>query len=335
MSWTILATARAFWVSGQDAQRQLEETGCKVIHSPRPGPFPTEELIPMLEGCDAVVAASEPYNAEVFAACPQLKVVSRCGVGTDSVDMKAAAEAGVIATNTPGAMTQAVADFTLALMLAAARRLPEADALMRAGGWQELRGSGVSGKTLGLIGTGRIGSAVAERAIGFRMRILAYDPVVSSVGIPGVEFVDLETLLQESDFVSLHCPATPETTGMMNKERLEKMKPSAFLINTGRGALINETDLLQALHLETIAGAALDVYQQEPLPADHPLRSAPRTVLTPHNAFNALESTQEMSRQSALNILDLMQGRIPANVCNPNVWNSPHLRISKPGADHA
>jgi D-3-phosphoglycerate dehydrogenase len=332
MAWKVLTSARAFWVSGQAAQAALEAAGCEVVPSPRPGPFSAEELIPMLQGCDTVIASSEPYNARVFAACPQLKLVARCGVGTDAVDMKAAAEAGVVVTNTPGAMTEAVADYTFALMLGISRRLPESDALMRSGGWDEFRGVLVYGKTLGLVGVGRIGQAVAQRAKGFAMRILAYDPILqaSGKGDPAIEFVSLDELLAQSDYVSAHAPSTPETVQMFNADRFAKMKPTAYFINTARGALVDEAALLAALQSGTIAGAGIDVYTKEPCPPDNPLRHAPNCVLTPHNAFNALEATIEMSRQSGQSILDLMQGRLPDNICNPAVWDSPNLRVPKP-----
>jgi len=327
MKWKVLVTARAFWVSGQEAEAALREAGCEVVRSSRAGPLTEDELIEALDGCHGVIGSSDAYTGRVFAACPDLQIVARCGVGTDSVDMRAAADAGIVATNTPGAMSEAVADFTFALMLCIARRLHEGHALMINGGWNEFPGSGIYDKTLGLVGVGRIGRAVAERSKGFRMRVLAFDPALSREGIPGVEFTDLDTLLRESDYVSLHVPATPETTRMIDASKLKLMKSTAFLINTSRGALINDGDLIAALEEGSIAGAALDVYAKEPLPADHPLRRAPRCLLQPHNAFNSLESTKEMSRQSAVTIIDLVQGRRPDNVCNPAVWDSPNLRV--------
>ena len=327
MTWRVLVTARAFWVSGEEAEAALKAEGCEVVRSSRAGPLPEEDLIREMQGCQAVIASSDPYNARVFAGCPDLKVVVRCGVGTDSVDMNAAAAAGVIAANTPGAMSEAVADFAFGMMLCLARRLHEGDALMRSGAWNELPGSGVYDKTLGLVGVGRIGRAVAARSKGFRMRVLAHDPALAAVGAEGIEFTDLETLLRESDYISVHAPATPETAGMFDTAKFRRMKPTAFFINTARGALVNEPDLIAALENKTIAGAALDVYSKEPLPADHPLRSAPRCLLQPHNAFNSLESTKEMSRQSALPIIDLLHGRRPENVCNPAVWDAHNLRI--------
>lgn len=326
MGWRVLVTARAFWVSGQAAEAALQDAGCEVVRSSRAGPLTEEELISALQGCQAVIGSSDPYTARVFAACPDLRIVARCGVGTDSVDMRGAAEAGVVATNTPGAMSEAVADFAFGMMLCIARRLHEGDALMRSGGWDEFRGSGVYGKTLGLVGVGRIGKAVAERAKGFRMRVLACDPALPPGDSGGIESTDLETVLRESDYVSVHAPSTPQTNRMFDAAAFRQMKPTAYFINTARGALVNEADLIAALESGTIAGAALDVYAKEPLPADHPLRRAPRCLLEPHNAFNALESTQEMSRQSAVTVIDLLRGKHPDNVCNPEVWESPRLR---------
>jgi phosphoglycerate dehydrogenase-like enzyme len=342
MAWTVLVTARAFWVSGQEAHNLLEANGCRVIRSKEAGPLPEEDMIAALAGCDAVIGSMDPYTARVFAACPQLKIVSRCGVGIDSVDLKAATEAGIVVTNTPGAMTDAVADYTFGLMLALARRIPQGDALMRSGGWGEYPGVLVCGKTLGLVGLGQIGQGVARRAQGFGMRVLAYDPAYlpphappsqgeddtiapplqgeDRGGVASVEIVGLDELLEQSDFVSLHAPKLPETDGMFNAARFAQMKPTAFFINTARGALVEEGALIEALEEGQIAGAALDVYREEPLPADHPLRRAPHCLLTPHNAFNAAEAAAMMSRLSAENVLSLMRGERPASVCNPDVW---------------
>ena len=211
MAWKVLVTARAFWVSGQAAQQALLNAGCEVVWSKNAGPLPVQDLISALEGCDAVVGSSDPYNAEVFAACPKLKVVSRCGVGTDSVNMAAATEAGIVATNTPGAMAEGVADYAFALLLGVCRHIPAADVMMRSGKWGELPGASVFQKTLGLVGVGRIGYSVAQRASGFAMRVLAYDPALAAQGgKPGIEFVDLDTLLRE---FRLHIAACTGNTG--------------------------------------------------------------------------------------------------------------------------
>ncbi len=331
MGWKVLVTARAFWVSGQAAEADLRAAGCETIRSPLAGPLPESQLIELLQGCDAVIASSDPYTATVFARRPELKLVSRCGVGIDSVDVDAATDAGVIVTNTPGAMTDAVGDYTFALLLGIARRIHEGDALMKNGGWGEYPGVLVYGKTLGLVGFGQIGQAVARRAAGFDMDILAYDPQAEERGVaadfPAVRFTDMDTLLAQSDFVSLHAPNLPETRNMFNADRFARMKPSAYFINTARGPLVEETALLHALEHRIIAGAALDVFHQEPLPADHPLRGAPRILLTPHNAFNAVESAAIMSQLSAENVIAAMRGESPAGLVNPGVLTANALRV--------
>lgn len=340
MGWRVVTTARAFWVSGKPALEALAAAGCEAEQSPEAGPLPEERLIPILRDADAVVASSEPYNARVFGACPKLKVVSRCGVGIDAIDLNAATEAGVVVVNTPGAMTEAVGDYAFGLMLSLARRIVEGDALMRSGGWGEYPGTLVCGKTLGLVGFGQIGRAVARRAAGFDMKLLACDPPAAeedrasgtfSNAFPGLEFTDLDDLLARSDFVSVHAPRLPETESMFNADRFARMKPTAFFINTARGALVDDAALIDALEKGTIAGAAIDVYRQEPLPADHPLRRAPRCLLTPHNAFNAVEAASAMSSQAVHNLLAVMRGERPASTCNPAVWDSPALRVAATG----
>jgi phosphoglycerate dehydrogenase-like enzyme len=327
MGWKVMTTARAFWVSGEQAQATMEAAGCNVVRSRHAGPHTEDELIELLHDYQAVIASSEPYNARVFAACPELRIVARCGVGVDTVNMADAATAGVVATNTPGAMAEAVADFTFAMILGAARHIPRASELMRSGGWDEIRGVLIHGKTLGLVGVGRIGLAVARRAAGFEMRVLAYDPPLAARGpIPGIQFTDLDTVLGGSDIVSVHAPAVPATLRMFNAARFAQMKPTAYFINTARGSLVDEPALIQALENGVIAGAAIDVYTKEPAAPDDPLRRAPNLLLTPHNAFNTLESTMEMNRQCAEAVLALMRGTRPENVCNPDVWNSSALR---------
>ena len=327
-----LITARAFWTSGKEAEAALNAAGFTTAYTPEAGPYSMERLAPLLQDYEAVVCSSDEYNAALFAACPGLAVVSRCGVGIDSVDTEAATVAGVIVTNTPGAMTDAVADYTFALLLSVARRVAESAASVRSGGWGDYTGVLACGKTLGLVGFGQIGQGVARRAAGFGMKILAYDPMLAAQktlpsGLPPITFVELEELLAQSDFVSVHAPSLPETKHLFNSARLAQMKSTAYLINTARGALIDETALIAALESGQIAGAALDVFSQEPLPVDHPLRRAPRCLLTPHNAFNAVEAAGAMSLISAQNVIALWQGERPTSVCNAAVWDAPNLRL--------
>lgn len=323
----VLVTARAFQESGGEARQRLEEAGFEVVDAAECGPHRAASLVPLLAGFEAVVAATDEYTAEVFAALPALRVVSRWGIGLDSVDLDAAARAGVIVTNTPDTTTEAVADYAWALLLAVARRIAEGEALMRSGGWGELPGRLIHGKTLGLVGLGRIARAVARRASGFSMEILAHDPYVDPAEAPaGVCLSELPELLERSDVVSLHAAVTPQTRGMIGAAELARMKPTALLINTGRGALIDESALLTALRDGQIGGAALDVYATEPLPADHPLRSAPKCLLTPHNAFNAIEAARATSARAADSIREIWRGLRPPCVANPAVWDSPSLR---------
>jgi phosphoglycerate dehydrogenase-like enzyme len=336
MGARVLVTARAFWHGGEAAEERLRAAGFEVDRAPRCGPCTAAELAPLLQDRDAVIASADAYTAALFAACPRLKAVARWGIGIDSVDLEAATAAGVVVTNTPGTVTEAVADYAFAMLLGIARRIAEGDAVMRAGGWGELPGSLVWGKTLGLVGYGQIGQAVARRAAGFAMRVLAYDPYQATlapdapqaIGRPAAEFVALDELMALSDYVSVHAAATPETRGMFDAARLALMKPTAYFINTARGALVDEDALRAALDEGLIAGAAVDVYSAEPLPPDHPLRAAPRCVLTPHTASMAVEAVAATTDRVAANLIALWHGdRAGAAVVNPAVWDSPALRL--------
>ena len=228
---------------------------------------------------------------------------------------------------TPGLLNETVADFAFALLLALARRVHIGHLTMTAGQWQGVWGNDVFGKTLGILGCGRIGQAVARRAAGFNMRLLGYDisPNAEAEKL-GVRFVSLDELLAQSDFLSLHAALTPQNRGLLGQTELRKMKPTSYLINTARGALIDEAALVRALRENWIAGAALDAFIVEPLPADHPLRTAPNVLLTPHLASFARETGERVSVTSAQAIVDLMSGRRPQFVVNPEVYKSSVLR---------
>lgn len=286
-----------------------------------------DELAAALSGMDAVLASLDGYSAAVLSssASSKLKIIARWGVGYDSVDVPAATRHGIVVTYTPDLLNEAVADYTFALLLALARRVHEAHGTMQRGEWKNAWGEDVGGRTLGIIGLGRIGKAVARRAAGFGMRILAHtahpDPANKSV-----EFVSLEKLLAESDFVSLHAALTPETRGMIGEAQLHQMKPTAYLINTGRGALLDEAALVRALKENWIAGAALDVFTTEPLPANSALRSAPNLLLSPHQSSYARGTGERVSLSAAQAIVDLMNGKQPQNILNPEVFGSAQLR---------
>jgi glyoxylate reductase len=331
MSWKVLNTAGPMNIVGQDALALLRKAGCEIVEPPRLGFLNEQELLAVLPGVDATVAGVDKYSPAVLAS-PQaasLKIISRWGVGFDSIDIPAATERGIVVANTPGLLDEAVADYAFALLCTAARRLHEGIDLMRRGDWQMVWGADIAGKTLGIIGCGRIGQAMARRAAGFNLRLLGFDiapnPAAEKLG---VKFVSLEELLVESDFVSLHAALTPQNKGLLGETQLRRMKPAALLINTARGALVDEAALVRALNEGWIGGAALDAYSTEPLPKDHPLRTAKNTLLTPHLASYGRDTGARVSLAAAQAIVDLLNGRQPRFVVNPQVLANAALRTA-------
>src|SRR5712692_1707457 len=331
MSWKVLITARTFTEVGASAKKLLRGAGCDVVVPPCFGPLSEEVLLPLLEGTDAVFASADKFTETVLnsPAAASLKMISRWGVGYDSIDVAAATRQGIVIAYTPGLLDETVADFAFALLLALARRVHIGHADMTNGVWRGVWGNDVFGKTLGILGCGRIGRAVARRATGFNMRLIAYDvqPNTEAENL-GVNFVPLDELLAQSDFLSLHAALTPQNRGLIGEAQLRKMKKTAYLINTARGALVDEAALARALRENWIAGAALDAFVVEPLPADHPLRSAPNVLLTPHLASFARETGERVSLAAAQAIVDLLNGRQPQFVVNPEVYQSPALRVN-------
>jgi glyoxylate reductase len=330
MSWKILITARTLNVEavGKRALESLRSAGCEVVHPPRFGPLTADELRPLLVDMDAVFASMDQFTAAVLGSkeAGRLKLISRWGVGYDAIDIPAATQHGIVVAYTPGLLNDAVADYAMALLFAVARRVHEGHLSMREGKWASFWGHDIGGKTLGIVGCGRIGQAVAKRASGFSMRLLGHDLASNADAEKlGVQFVPLDQLLAESDFISLHAALTPESRGLIGEAQLRKMKPSAYLINTARGAIVDEPALLRALSEKWIAGAALDAYAVEPLPPDHPLRAAPNLLLTPHQASFGVETGARVSEAAAQAIVDLHAGRKPRWVVNPDVYKSPAL----------
>lgn len=329
MSWKVLVTAFPIAETGQRALTLLRAAGCEITRPPRFGPYAAADIQKLLSGHDAVLASLDHYSAAVLASdeAARLKIISRWGVGYDAVDVPAATQNGIVVANTPGMLDEAVADYTFALLLALARGIHKAHVVMRAGEWKVSWGSDVAGKTLGLIGCGRIGVAVARRAVGFNLRMLACDPAPNPNALAlGIQFVSLDQLLAESDFISLHAALTPENRGLIGESQLHQMKPTALLINAARGALVDEAALTRALRESRIAGAAVDVFCEEPLPANHPLRATPNLLLTPHSASYARDTGERVSAAAAQAILDLRRGRRPQFVVNPDVFQSATLR---------
>ncbi len=278
------------------------------------------ELLSRLAGAEVAinVRAYTVFDAELLDALPNLRLISILGTGTDNVDLRAAAERGVVVTNTPGASTYSVAEMAFALMLAAARHIPLADRQMRAGEWRHTKGLELHGKTLGVIGLGLIGQAVARMAAGFGMRVLAWSfhADAERARACGAELTALDALLREADVVSLHLRASPEATGLIGRRELALMKPTAVLVNTARGALVDEAALAEALREGRLFAAGLDVYQREPLPADSPLRGLDNVVLSPHAGWVTHEASRRLVQMPVDNIVAYLAGR-PQNVVNP------------------
>lgn len=277
-----------------------------------------QELREALVGVDAVIAGSEAYTGELFDQFPHLKVVARVGVGYDAIDVPAATARGVAVTVAAGTNHECVAEHTFALMLAFTRLIPLRNAVIHAGGWPRHYSRPLRGQTLGLAGLGRIGKAVAVRALAFGMTVIAYDPLPAEM--VGVERVTWDELLARSDYLSLHLPLTPATRHVMYETTFKRMKPGAVLVNTSRGGLVDESALLAALQSGHLGGALLDVLEQEPPPADHPLFGMANVLLTPHAAGVDTKSLGDMARSAAESIVAIGKGEWPAEkVVNPEV----------------
>lgn len=301
--------------------RMLQDAGVELVVYPKAGRLTEADLLPLVGDADAIIAGTEPITARVLDAAPRLKIVARRGVGLDSVDLEAATARGVVVTVTAGVVADAVADHAMALLLAAARRIAWLDRRMKAGAWDRAVSTDVWGKTLGLIGFGAIGRAVAKRAAGFGMEILAYDvaPDEAAARALGVRLCALDDLLARSDFVSVHVPLLPTTRGLIGEAALARMKPGAILINTSRGPVVDEAALLRALQSGRLAGAGLDVFAEEP-PVDWTLVGLDQVVATPHVASHTRETLVRMERACAEAVLAVLRGERPAHVANPAVY---------------
>lgn len=334
MPWRVLITAQAMARSGQAAIHRLREAGHELIFPLQNGLASEADLSQWLEGVDAVIAGVERYHRSLLqsASTRQLKLISRWGVGYDSIDVPATVEAGVVVAYTPGLLNETVADYAFALLAAIARRIHVGHAELSEGRWIPTWGHNIHNQTLGLVGCGRIGLAMARRATGFGMKLLAADPNPSPEALRlGIEFVSLDDLLARSDFVSIHAASTPETLGLIGDAQLRRMKSSAYLINTSRGALIDETALAKALQEGVIAGAALDAFRVEPLPAGHVLLGVPNLLLTPHQASFTRETGALVSDAAGQAVLDLAAGRKPRWVVAPDVYQSKSLKTPVEG----
>ncbi len=288
----------------------LKNAGFEVLYEE----YPDEgRLIELAGDVDAIVVRSKPkVTRKVIENAPKLKVIGRAGVGLDNIDLEAAKERGIKVVNSPGASSRSVAELVLAMMFNVARKVAFADRKMREGVWAKKQCLGIEldGKTLGIVGFGRIGYQIAKIARALGMNVLLYDPYPNEERAKevGGKFVDLETLLKESDVVTLHVPLIDATYHLINEERLKLMKPTAILINAARGAVVDNNAIVKALREGWIAGAGLDVFEEEPLPADHPLTKLDNVVLTPHIGASTVEAQMRAGVQVAEQIVEILKG---------------------------
>lgn len=294
--------------------KMLSDAGFEIVLPPAGLNLWVEEnLISLLDDCEAIVAGSEPYTPRVLQALPKLRVIARWGVGFDAVHLPTADAQKIVVATTPGCNHHAVAEHAIALLMGVARGFPRLDQEVRAGRWMRVSTPRVMDKTIGLLGLGRIGQATATRALGLGMKVLAYDPFPPQdfVKQHPIELVDLKTVFSQSDFISLHLPSTPETKHVINAQSLAMMKRGAFVINTSRGPLINEVDLAAALASGHIAGAGLDVFEVEPLPLTSPLLKFDNVLLSGHVAGMDNESERDTATKAAQIIIGLKNGTWP------------------------
>jgi len=309
----------------EEARKILDAT-CDVEYwTPAERP-PREEVVRRVKDKEGLVCLlTEKVDERLLRAAPKLRIAANVAVGFDNIDVAACTKRGVVATNTPGVLDETTADFAWTLLMAVARRLGEGEQLARSGNWKgwnldQLCGADIWGKTLGIVGFGRIGRAVARRALGFNMKVIYTDAVRAPEDAEkpvGATFQDMNTLLAEADFISLHVPLLAETRGLFDAPKFFRMKPTTFLINTSRGPVVDEAALVAALESKKITGAALDVYENEPF--IHPGLKRPNVVLAPHLASASLETRTKMAVMAANNVVSLFQGQMPPNMVNPSV----------------
>ncbi|MDK3157351.1 C-terminal binding protein [Kamptonema cortianum] len=325
MSEKIVLVTDYTWPSTDAEAQVLAEVGAKLLIAQTGS---EEELLSLVPQADAILTCFRKVSAAVISAGEKLQVVGRYGIGVDNIAVDEATRRGIPVTNVPAYCLDEVAEHVLALLLAGARSICRYDSAVREGNWQLQTGMPifrVRGRTLGIVGFGKIGQTLAQKARGLGLRIIAYDAYLKPeiAAQHAVELLPLDDLLAQADFVSLHTPLTPETQNLMNADRLRRMKPTACLINTSRGGIIDHDALVTALREGWIAGAALDVFVPEPLPADHPLLGLSNVIATPHAAFYSEESVLELEVLAAQNVAAILSGRKPAAVVNPEVLSLP------------
>jgi D-3-phosphoglycerate dehydrogenase len=268
------------------------------------------DLERILPTCDGIIAGDEPLDRALLSSAPRLRIIARWGVGMDNVDHEAARELGIVVRNTPAAFANEVADVAIGYAIMVTRHLNAIDAGVRAGGWPKPQGVSLAGRTLGVVGLGAIGRAVVRRGVAMGMSVVGTDPdprAQAAAAELGASVFDVDEVFALAHVLSLNCPLTPETRHIVNARRMALMPPGAFVVNTGRGPLVDEEALIAGLRSGAIAGAALDVFESEPLPADSPLRTFPNVILGSHNASNTVEAVRRVNRLAIENLLAVLQ----------------------------
>ncbi len=322
MKLKVLVTAVSFGRTSTEPAALLENAGCEIIRSSLSRPMNEEELLAAVPQVDAIITGADIITRRVIESARRLRVIAKHGVGVDNIDVQCATERGIVVTNAPGSNADSVADLAFGLMLALARRIPQADRFTRSGEWDRFIGVEVWGKTIGIVGLGRIGKGIAVRARGFNMEVLACDVFHDEpfAIAQGITFVSFEELLGRADFVTLNVPLGPDTRGMVNSRTLRLMKRGAYLINTARGEIVDEAALAEALQNGLIAGAAVDVYVKEP-PGESPLFSLPNVIVTPHMGAHTAEAARNAGLVAANCVVDALAERRPAHLVNPQVYS--------------
>jgi len=318
----VLVTTRSFGKEVREPLERLRDAGCRILEWREGAGLDEADLRVKVAMADAWIVAFHPIGAALMDSAPHLRVIAKHGVGVDNIDISAATARGIAVTTAPSANDQAVADLTMALLLSLLRRIPEANISIKAGRWERFLGFGLGGKTMGILGFGRIGQGVARRAKGFGVELIGADPfwpddVAREIGIRRVEMNDLFT---QADVISLHAPLTPETTGLVGEAAIARMKPGVWIVNTSRGRVVEEKAMYEALVSGKVAGYATDVFENEP-PVGSPLLTLPNVLATPHMGTHTWESLQLMGDRVADAVLCVFRGVRPECVVNPEVYD--------------
>lgn len=314
--YKVLVTATNYSTLCVEAKRMLEEAGLEIVENKLGRPHTFEELVPLVSDIDGVIAGVDTWDEAVFKLSPNLKAIARFGVGVDNIDLEKAKKYGVKVTNVPGGNANAVAELTVGLILSTMRNIPTLHQSARNGYWDRTVGEEMAGKTVGLLGFGNIAQMTAKKLQGFDVKLIAFDkyPNAEKAEELGVEMVASDEVLRRGDVVSMHLPSLKETYHMMDDQAFAKMKPTAIFVNTARGALVNEKALQRALEWKTIAQAAIDVYEQEPVSADNSLFKLDNLITTPHTAAETIETYHRVGLVTAQALLDVFAGKEPANL---------------------